>query len=90
MRMELFMDLDHRTTILLPPHLHQRLHRIAARRGTSVGVLIREAIDEQFAAEDVQDRLDAVKALSELSLPVASVAEMKWESIATKKDDIPS
>lgn len=81
MGMEVPMELDHRTTILLPPGVHRRLQRIAARRGTSMGALIREAIEKQYASDDVELRLDALKALSELSLPVSSVEGMKRESV---------
>ncbi|HZL47382.1 MAG TPA: CopG family transcriptional regulator [Solirubrobacteraceae bacterium] len=57
--------LTRRTQLLLDDDLHRRLREIAARRGISMGALIREAIDEKLAntqdarAQAIQELLDA-------------------------------
>ncbi len=75
-----------KTTILLPPALHDRLSYLAAQRGGSMGGLIREACLQVYGATDRDAALAAVDSLSALSLPVGSVAEMKAESVPEPKD----
>lgn len=76
------MDNLRKTTILLPPHLHDRLSTLAAQQGSSMGGLIREACMRVYGATDRQSAMSAVEALGALSLPVGSVAEMKAEYVA--------
>ncbi len=71
----------HRTTILLTPSLHERLTRLARQRGTSMGQLIRSAVEAQYGLVEPDERLAAVAALGALSLPVDTPAAMKLESI---------
>jgi predicted DNA-binding protein len=80
--MEAYMDYLKKTTILLPPHLHERLSSLAAQQGNSMGGLIREACMQVYGATDRQSALSAVEALGALSLPVGSVADMKGEYVA--------
>ncbi len=77
------MELTKKTTILLSPDVHRRLTDLAARRGTSLGDLIREACATVYGIDDRQTRTDAVTALSALSLPVGTPRAMKLESIPT-------
>ncbi|HEY7830247.1 MAG TPA: CopG family transcriptional regulator [Solirubrobacteraceae bacterium] len=57
--------LTRRTQLLLDDELHRRLRETAARRGISMGALIREAIDEKLSstqdarAQAIQTLLDA-------------------------------
>lgn len=57
--------LTRRTQLLLDDELHRRLREIAARRGISMGALIREAVEEKLSrtqdarAEAIQQLLDA-------------------------------
>lgn len=39
----------HRTTLMLPNDVHQRLRRLAAERGVSMATVVREAIDDKLA-----------------------------------------
>jgi predicted transcriptional regulator len=73
--------LTKKTTILLPPELHSRLTRLAAQRGTSIGELIRTAVEVQYGLGASPVRLAAVEGLAALALPVGSPAEMKHESV---------
>jgi hypothetical protein len=78
--MEVDMDLTKKTTILLSPELHRRLSQLAARRGVSLGQLVREACEARYALAGSPSRLEAVDALSKLELPVGTPEEMEAES----------
>ena len=71
---------SHRTTILLPEELHDRLTTLARARGVSMGHLVRTAIEAQYGLVDNERRREAVQQLASLSLPVGSPEEMKAES----------
>ena len=71
--------LSHKTTILFSESQFRSLRRIAKEKGRSVGELIRLACEKQYSLEPDSDAVKAVDALSSLSLPVSSVAEMKTE-----------
>ena len=80
------MELSHKTTILLSESLHQRLSQLARLRKTSMGELVRLACEAQYGAGSSAERMQAVRALSALSLPVAEPAQMKRESLQPYKD----
>ncbi len=84
------MEPTKKTTILLSPELHARLTELAAQRGTSMGAVVREACIVQYGLVDSDTMLGAVSALSALSLPVGSPAEMKQESVIDPSDLLPS
>jgi predicted DNA-binding protein len=83
------MELSKKTTILFSPELHERLTALAARRGTSLGDLVREACVAQYGLVDTETRVAAVAALSALSLPVSSPREMKHESVPSAQALMP-
>ena len=83
------MGLTKKTTILLQPELHERLTRLAAQRHTSIGELIRTACERQYGLGGSAERVDAVRALAALALPVGSPAEMKRESVPSPDDLLP-
>ena len=83
------MELSKKTTILFAPETHQRLTEFAARRGISLGELVREACVAQYGLVDADTRLAAVASLSALSLPVASPRDMKLESVPSANDLMP-
>jgi hypothetical protein len=80
--MEVDMELTKKTTILLPPDLHEQLTLLARERRVSVGHLIRSACRKQYSMVPKEERLCAVRELCRLNLPVGTVARMKRESIA--------
>lgn len=80
---------SHKTTILLTPSLHERLTRLARARGTSMGQLIRSAVEAQYGLAEPGERLAAVAALAGLSLPVHTPAAMKAESIPYDEEPVP-
>ncbi len=83
------MELSKKTTILFPPWLHARLTRIAAQRGTSLGGLVREACEREYGQSSPEERLDAVRALASLDLPVGSPEEMAQQSVPSATELMP-
>jgi hypothetical protein len=88
--MEVHMEpARHKTTILLTSRLHARLTSLARQRGVSMGHLIRSAVQAQYGLVDPEERVAAVGALGELSLPVATPQAMKAESNPFSDDPLP-
>ena len=81
-----YMELSKKTTILFSPELYSHLGKIAKRQGISLGRLIRDACEAKYGRVSTEDRLKAVEALGELSLPVADPQTMKHESEPALKD----
>jgi len=79
--MEVDMELTKKTTILFSPELHRRLTKLAARRGSSLGALVREACARPYGAAGSAAGLEAVETLAGLRLPVGKPAAMKRESV---------
>jgi hypothetical protein len=75
------MELTKKTTILFSPELHRRLTDLAARRGRSLGDLVREACEVQYGVIGGSGQVEAVRALASLDLPVGTPAAMKQESV---------
>ncbi|MFC1708398.1 hypothetical protein ACFL59_16520 [Planctomycetota bacterium] len=83
------MELSKKTTILFSRQLHQHLKRLARRRGTSIGSLVREACERQYGFESADEKLQAVEALRRLALPVGSPADMKRQSVPSPEELMP-
>ena len=80
------MELSKKTTILFSPDLHERLARLARERGTSIGELVRTAVERQYGLVSREERLEAVNALAALQLPVSSPEQMARESVPTPEE----
>ncbi len=72
--------LDARTQVLLSREQRERLERLAAERGVSVGALIREAIDRYLPPRSRSPE-EAIAAIRRLSLPVGDWESMEAEII---------
>ncbi len=83
------MKLTRKTTILFPPDLHERLSRLAEHQGTSLGDLVRRACEIQYGPVSAETRLEAVRQLAALSLPVGGPGTMKRESVPRAEDLLP-
>jgi hypothetical protein len=87
--MEAHMELTKKTTILFPPDLHERLSRLAEQQGTSLGDLVRKACEIQFGLVSAETRLEAVRQLAAMSLPLGDPGAMKRESVPRAEDLLP-
>jgi predicted DNA-binding protein len=83
------MELSKKTTILLSPEQHEHLTRMADKLGLSLGELVRRACEERYGTVSEEDRLQAVRELGELSLPVGDASEMERESVPEPEDLTP-
>lgn len=73
--------LTRRVQVMLSPQQYERLETLARSRGTSVGTLIRQALQEAYLQPDETERLRAVRDLAALRLPVAGWEQMEQESM---------
>jgi hypothetical protein len=79
--MEVHMELSKKATILFPPDLHERLSRLAAQKGVSLGELVRSACEKEYGIVSREECIQAVQSLAGLELPVDDVKKMKQESV---------
>lgn len=77
-----------RTQVLLTREQRERLERLAAREGRSVGSVIREAI-ESYTTTGPRSRAEAAEAIIAMDLPVAEWEDMKAEIIAGATGGMP-
>ncbi len=83
------MELSKKTTVLFPPGLHDRLSRLAAQQGTSLGDLVRTACERQYRLTSREERLSAVRNLAALKLPAASPRKMKRQAVPSPEEILP-
>lgn len=83
------MELSKKTTILLPPDLHEHLTRQAEREGTSLGELVRRACRAEYGLHSREERRRALAELVSLRLPVGEPDRMKRESVPTADELMP-
>lgn len=70
-----------RTQVLLTREQRDRLERLAAREGRSVGSVIREAI-ESYTTTGPHSRAEAAEAIIAMDLPIGDWEQMKAEIIS--------
>jgi hypothetical protein len=87
--MEAYMELSKKTTILFSHELHDRLSKLAALRGISLGELVRSACEREFGLASLEERLAAVEVLADLDLPVGTPGEMARESVPAPEELMP-
>jgi hypothetical protein len=80
------MEYSKKTTILFR---HERLVQLAAQKGVSLGYLVRSACEMQYGLVAAEERLEAVRGLARLSLPVAGTRTMKDQSVPDPSDLLP-
>jgi len=73
--------LTKRVQVLLDPFQYQRLDEIARQRNCSIETLIREAIDRVYLHNAIEERLEAVRTLAAMQLPVTDWEQMAQESV---------
>jgi len=74
-----------RVQLRLTPEQHERLRALAEVRGCSLSALIREAIERVYFAEPAEGlgleaRLEAVRKMAALRMPVADWEQMEREA----------
>lgn len=70
--------LDARLEIRLDPEQLNRLKKEAAAKNTSVGELVREAIEQRYTVSR-DDKLKAVQEMANINAPVSNWEQMKKE-----------
>lgn len=77
--------LSRRLQVLLDDERYERLARRAAERGTSIGMLVRDAIDATYPTVDPEKRAaaDAILAAEPMPVPV-DPADLKREIAETR------
>jgi hypothetical protein len=73
--------LARRVQVLLTDAQYAELERQARLRKRSVGALIRQAIEDHLEQDDQEERIEAVRQLAALRLPVADWEQMERESV---------
>ncbi|HEV8638210.1 MAG TPA: hypothetical protein VG370_28695 [Chloroflexota bacterium] len=74
------MGLTARIQVLFEPGQAARLQAIAEAEGRSVGALIGEAVERTYLERDRVERLEAVRRMAEMSLPIGDWEQMERES----------
>lgn len=69
-----------RVQTLLSPHEAERLQSLAVARGESVQALVRRAVETVYFQDDRAARLQALRELAAMNLPVADWETMERES----------
>lgn len=73
--------LNARLEVRLYPEQLKQLKDEAKQKNTSVGNLVREAIDQRYQVSKVE-KMDAVNQLAKINAPVADWEQMKKEILA--------
>ena len=77
-----------RTQVLLSPEQLERVKRIARREGTSVGAVIRDAVDA-FTSTPADRRREALERLMAMNAPVDDCEVMKAQIDAAAYPPLP-
>jgi len=80
------MELSQKTTILFSSSLHQRLSRLAAERGTSLGELVRAACEREYTTLGKEEKRAAVRKIAALRLPIGDAGRMKRQSVPRPRE----
>ena len=68
-----------KTTILFPPKVYRQLEHVAHQQSTSVADLVRRAVIQRYLLPDPRTRLEAVKAIAAMQLPLGDWPTMERE-----------
>jgi len=76
-----------KTTLLFDEDVYDKLKDRARRDNVSIGGLVREAVATYYGVKTKEDKLQALKKLKDLDLPVADPEIMEKEIIKGALDD---
>jgi hypothetical protein len=82
------MSKSERTQVLLTPLQRAKAERIARREGTSIGAVVRDALDGYQVGRGTAERRDAIDTLIAMSAPVEDWPAMKADLIETRFDRV--
>jgi hypothetical protein len=80
------MEPTKKATILFSPKLYRRMTQIAEQRGTGLGELVRSACEREYGRTPREEKIAAIRRMSQLGLPVADVRRMKRESVPAQEN----
>ena len=80
------MRVAKKTTILFPPDLYDQLTHQARQLGVSLEELVRQACEAYYGYASIDERLEAVRRLEAMSLPVSEPDQMERESVPDSED----
>jgi hypothetical protein len=80
------MSLDRRLQVLIDEDRERRLTDEARRRGVSVATIVREALDLALPVSAEDRRMAAQRLLGAAPMEVGSVADLKAELDAARRD----
>lgn len=79
--------LTERVQVLCSQEQVRQLKEIAELEGSSVGELIRRAVEKVYLRQRQQDAREAVRRMAVMSLPVGDWEQMKRESVRWSPDE---
>ena len=83
------MELSKKTTILFSPQMHDQLSRLAKHKRTSLGDLVRDACEKQYGLVSSERRLEAVRQLGGMTLPVDDARVMRDQAVPSAGEMLP-
>ena len=70
-----------KTTLLFEENVYKKLKEKAKLENISMGELVREAVVEYYGIKNKEDKMKALKNLTDLKLPVSDYEDMEKEII---------
>ena len=70
-----------KTTLLFEENVYKKLKEKAKLENISMGKLVREAVVEYYGIKNKEDKIKALKNLTDLKLPVSDYEDMEKEII---------
>jgi hypothetical protein len=70
-----------KTTLLFEENVYKKLKEKAKLENISMGELVREAVVEYYGIKNKEDKIKALKNLTDLKLPVSDYEDMEKEII---------
>lgn len=70
-----------KTTLLFEEQIYKRLQEKAKAEKLSIGELVREAVKNYYGIKSRKEKMDALKKLSQMNMPVSDYEEMEKDII---------
>jgi len=76
-----------KTTLLFEESVYNKLKERAKRENSSIGELVREAVADFYGMKSKEDRLEALKKLKSLNIPVSGQEQIEKEILKGALND---